>query len=67
MTLTVTGWLFTAQKAMARVERISDEAQAAQLRSKAKHSLRMALAAIDEESSSGSFRNLPRASQGAAE
>ena len=63
VTLTVTGWLFMAQKAMARIERASDAARAAQLRRKALHSLRMALAAIDEERSSGGLRDLPRVSQ----
>src|SRR3569833_407998 len=55
ITLTATGWLFIAQEALAEIEQASDPKQAAELRRKAKKSLRRTLVGVDEDARSGQW------------
>jgi hypothetical protein len=69
VTLTAAGWLLMAQEALAGIEQTSNNTQSAQLRSKAKRSLFLAVGALDSERPSGHPRrpsNLARISQGAS-
>jgi hypothetical protein len=70
VTLTTRGWLHMAEEALLGLEQPSDNKHSAQLRSKAKHHLRMTLDAFDADRPSRDHRspsNLPGIAQSAPE
>jgi hypothetical protein len=67
VTLTATGWLHLVQEALLELEHASDKKQTAQLRSKARQSLRMAVVWLDASAASRKRRKLPLVAQSAAD